>query len=110
MGSIIGLALAGARPPPPHPPTTLVSCLAGWANRASTTRAAGVAHANGVLLGSSAALVLGAGSWYASWDLRTPTSWARCAARALRLDRLKTRLAWVVVRIVRHQYVLRHEI
>ena len=63
MGSIIGLALAGARPPPPHPPTTLVSCLAGWANRASTTRAAGVAHANGVLLGSSAALVLGAGSW-----------------------------------------------
>ena len=49
-------------------------------------------------------------AWYASWDLRTPTSWARCAARALRLDRLKTRLAWVVVRIVRHQYVLRHEI
>ena len=49
-------------------------------------------------------------AWYASWDLRTTTSWARFAARTLRLDWLKTRLAWVVVRIVRRQYILRYEI
>ena len=40
-------------------------------------------------------------AWYFSWDLDASISWARFVSRTLDLVRLETRVAWILVRIVR---------